>query len=152
MFHEVVWQYMQVAVGLLITTLLQIYQGIFQRKKIKNQLRFDRIMAMSLWPHFLAHPVYRAPLLPPSYLIRGRIRCREDTANSGSSYITHQCSLPAAAAAAAAVSGTRLKLHQRFSADSCNKRIAKIGQYLTKLRTSIATFRLTVASGPSVRL
>ena len=26
-----------------------------------NRLRFDRMTAMSLWPHFLAHPVeYRA--------------------------------------------------------------------------------------------
>ena len=30
MFHKVVWQHMQGAVGLLIITLLQIYQGIFQ--------------------------------------------------------------------------------------------------------------------------
>jgi len=26
-------------------------------EKVENLLRFDRIMAMSLWPHFLAHPV-----------------------------------------------------------------------------------------------
>ena len=26
-------------------------------KIILNRLRFDRIMVMSLWPHFLAHPV-----------------------------------------------------------------------------------------------
>jgi len=26
--------------------------------KLENRLRFDSIMAMSLWPHFLAHPVY----------------------------------------------------------------------------------------------
>jgi len=26
-------------------------------KKIANRLRFDRIMVMSLWPRFLAHPV-----------------------------------------------------------------------------------------------
>jgi len=30
MFHKVVWQYMQGVVGLLVTTLLKIYQGIFQ--------------------------------------------------------------------------------------------------------------------------
>jgi len=28
-------------------------------EKIANRLRFDRIMAMRLWPHFLAHPVYK---------------------------------------------------------------------------------------------
>ena len=27
-------------------------------KKIVNRLRFDRIMVMSLWPRFFAHPVY----------------------------------------------------------------------------------------------
>jgi len=26
-------------------------------KKIVNRLKFDRIMAMRLWPHILAHPV-----------------------------------------------------------------------------------------------
>jgi len=30
MFHKVVWLHMQEIVGLLITTLLQIYEGIFQ--------------------------------------------------------------------------------------------------------------------------
>jgi len=37
--------------------------GIFNThltvKKIVNRLRFDTIMAMSLWPAFLAHPVYK---------------------------------------------------------------------------------------------
>ena len=27
-------------------------------KFFNNRLRFDRIMVMSLWPRFLAHPVY----------------------------------------------------------------------------------------------
>jgi len=57
MFHKVVWKHMQGAMGFLITNLLQIYQGIFQWKKFVNRLRFDRIIAMSLWPHFLTHPV-----------------------------------------------------------------------------------------------
>jgi len=48
---------MQGAVGLLISTWVQIYQGIFQWKIFLIQLRFDRIMVMSLWPCFLAHPV-----------------------------------------------------------------------------------------------
>ena len=47
----------QRVVRLLITSLLQIYQGIFLWKVIVNRLRSDRIMVMSLWPHFLAHPV-----------------------------------------------------------------------------------------------
>jgi len=29
-------------------------------KKMKNRYRFDRIMAMSLWTHCLAHPVDRS--------------------------------------------------------------------------------------------
>jgi len=59
MIQKVVWQHTAGAAGLLITSLLQINRGIFQRKKhFLNQLRFDRIMAMSLWPHFLAHTVY----------------------------------------------------------------------------------------------
>ena len=50
MFRKVVWQHMQGVVGyLIIASLLE--------KKIENLLRFDRIMAMSSWPHFLAHPV-----------------------------------------------------------------------------------------------
>ena len=28
------------------------------KKKFVNRLRFDRIVVMSLWPRFLAHPVY----------------------------------------------------------------------------------------------
>jgi len=48
MFHKVVWQHMKGMVGLAITNLLQIYQGILQWKKIENRLRFDRVMAMSL--------------------------------------------------------------------------------------------------------
>jgi len=57
MFHKVVWQHTQGMVGFLITILLQIYQEIFWRKKFENGLRFDRIMAISSWPHFLAHSV-----------------------------------------------------------------------------------------------
>jgi len=47
-------------------------------KKFWKTLRFDRIMAMSLWSHFLAHPVvitllhiavFRFALLPLQYLI-----------------------------------------------------------------------------------
>ena len=37
--------------GILITTLLQIYYRIFQQKK-ENRLRIDRIIAMSLLPRF----------------------------------------------------------------------------------------------------
>jgi len=48
MFHKVVWQHLQGVLGFLITSLLQIYEGIFQWKKIENRLRFDRITAVSL--------------------------------------------------------------------------------------------------------
>jgi len=56
MFRKVVWQHMQEVVGLLIITLLRIYQGIFQRKN-ENLSRFDRVMAITLWSHFSANPV-----------------------------------------------------------------------------------------------
>ena len=40
-----------------ITISLQIYQGIFLCINFENRLKFDRITAVSLWPHFMAHPV-----------------------------------------------------------------------------------------------
>jgi len=55
MFHKVVWQHMQRVVGLLLTSLLQIYQEIFQWKNSVNRLRFDRMMVMSFCQHFLRH-------------------------------------------------------------------------------------------------
>ena len=58
MFHKVVWQHMQGVVEFLITSLLQIYQGILQWQTFVNRLRFERIMAKSLWPHFLDHRLY----------------------------------------------------------------------------------------------
>jgi len=56
------WQHMQGVVGYLITTLLQIYKGILKRKNVENQLRFDRIIAMSLSPHFFG-PRYTSTIL-----------------------------------------------------------------------------------------
>ena len=41
---------------LITTTLLKIYLGIYLWKKLANRLRFDRIVAMSLWPHFFGPP------------------------------------------------------------------------------------------------
>jgi len=55
MFHKVMWQHMQRVVGLLLTSLLQIYQEIFQWKNSVNRLRFDRMMVMSFCQHFLRH-------------------------------------------------------------------------------------------------
>jgi len=52
MFHKVVWQRMRSMVGFLITTLLQIYTKISVTQYFENRLRFDRTMAMSLWPVF----------------------------------------------------------------------------------------------------
>ena len=40
-------------------------------KKTVNRLRFDRIMVMSLWPNFFAHPVNGAE----RYLFSNRIAC-----------------------------------------------------------------------------
>ena len=57
MFCTVVWQHMQGMVASAITTLLQIYGGMFQWKNFESRLRFDWIMAMSLVCSFLAHPV-----------------------------------------------------------------------------------------------
>jgi len=51
LFHKVVWQHMQGVVEFLVTTLLQIYEGVFQWENFKNRLRYD-IMAMHLCPHF----------------------------------------------------------------------------------------------------
>ena len=53
MFHKVVWQHTRGVVGFLITTLLQH----LPRNLPVNRLRLDSIVAMSWWPHFLAHPV-----------------------------------------------------------------------------------------------
>ena len=40
-------------VGILVTSLLQIFTTESSgEKKLVNQYRFDRIMAMSSWPHF----------------------------------------------------------------------------------------------------
>jgi len=47
-----VWQHEQGVVAVLVTNSMQVYQGIFQGNSFVNRLRFDRIMAMSLWPHF----------------------------------------------------------------------------------------------------
>jgi len=56
MFHKVVWRHRQGVVWFLITTLLQIYQGILQWTKLENRLRLDRIIAMSLWRRFFTPP------------------------------------------------------------------------------------------------
>ena len=63
-FHKLVRQHMQRMVGFLVTTLLQIYKGILQWNTYEDRLAFDRIMAVSLRSHFLAHPVRtnRAPI------------------------------------------------------------------------------------------
>ena len=50
--YKAVWQHMQGVVGLLVTSLLQILPV----KKIVNRLRFDKIMVISVCPHFFAPP------------------------------------------------------------------------------------------------
>jgi len=44
--------------GIVNIHLTRNLQGNLTVKKNFNRFRFDRIFAMSLWPHFLAHPVY----------------------------------------------------------------------------------------------
>jgi len=58
MFHKVVWQHMQGLVRFLMNLFTANLPRNLPVKKIENRLRFDRIMAMSSWPHFLAHPVW----------------------------------------------------------------------------------------------
>ena len=60
MFHKVVWQHMKCVVEFVLTSLLQIYQEILEWIFFLNRLRFDRIMAMSLWPHFFGPPCMRS--------------------------------------------------------------------------------------------
>jgi len=55
MFRKVVWQHMQAPSRSFIKTDGRIEPFC---KNFVNRLRFDRIMAMSVWPYFLAHPVY----------------------------------------------------------------------------------------------
>jgi len=58
MFHKVVWQHMQGVTGFLINFYCKFTKESFSVQYFENRLRFERIMAMSLWPRFLAHPVY----------------------------------------------------------------------------------------------
>jgi len=48
---------MQGVVGFSVNHFTADLPGYLPVKKNENQLSFDRIVAMSLWPHFLAHPV-----------------------------------------------------------------------------------------------
>jgi len=57
MFHKVVWQHMQELVRFLISFFANLPKKS-SSEKLVNRLKFDRIMAVSLWPHFLANPVY----------------------------------------------------------------------------------------------
>jgi len=55
MFYKVVWQHVQGVVRLLKTTLLQIYQGIFQWKKNWKSVRIwqnygHEFVASRFWP------------------------------------------------------------------------------------------------------
>jgi len=47
-FHKVMQQHMQGVVRFSVTTLLQIYQEIFQLKQFEKWLKFDRIMSCEL--------------------------------------------------------------------------------------------------------
>jgi len=53
MFHKVVWQHMQCAMGFLITVLLKMYQRISQQRNFENGSRFDRSITVSMVSTFL---------------------------------------------------------------------------------------------------
>jgi len=55
MFHTVVWQHMQGVAGFLIMTTAKLPKNV-SVKNFENRLRFDRIMAMSLWPQLFSPP------------------------------------------------------------------------------------------------
>jgi len=55
MFHEVVWQHTHARCGGIFSNHFTAnLQGNLVSEKNENRLRFDRIMAMSFWSHFLA--------------------------------------------------------------------------------------------------
>jgi len=65
MFNKVVWQNMQGVVGYFNNDFTANLPKILTLKKyFENQLRFGRIMAKTLWPHFLAYPVYALKFHP----------------------------------------------------------------------------------------
>jgi len=70
MLHKVVCRHIQEVLGFLINTLPQVYLGIFQWKNFVNRLRFDRIMAMNLWPHFFGPTLYLVTQLIKCYGLR----------------------------------------------------------------------------------
>jgi len=57
MFHRVVSQHMHGVVGFFNIHLTINLPRNLLMKFFLNRFRFDRIVVMSLWPHFLAHPV-----------------------------------------------------------------------------------------------
>jgi len=67
MFHKVVRQHMQGVVGFLIKTYVKFTKESFT-KKCLYRLRFDRIMAMSLWPHCFGPPCMSVCLLQVGFL------------------------------------------------------------------------------------
>jgi len=52
MFHKVVWQHMQIVMGFFKQRLCCKFTKESSSEKNENRLRFDRIMAKNLWPHF----------------------------------------------------------------------------------------------------
>jgi len=53
MFHKVVWQHMQGVMEFLIAFYCKFTKESSSGQYFENRLRFERIMAMSLWPRFL---------------------------------------------------------------------------------------------------
>ena len=58
MFHKVVWQHMQGVVGFFNKLFTANLSRNLPVKKMGTRLRFDRIMATSLWLHFFWHILY----------------------------------------------------------------------------------------------
>ena len=83
--------------GIFNNDLLQIYQEIFQWKKIEIRLRFDRIMATSFFLHFLAHYMmkrYTIKHYEANYFIFGNtatVRPSSSSSSSSSVITQYQC-------------------------------------------------------------
>jgi len=65
MFRQVVWQHLQGVLVVLITIDRKFTTESFSEKNV-NRLRFDRILSLSLWPRFFAHPVCKLYCFPLS--------------------------------------------------------------------------------------
>ena len=62
MFHKVVWQHMQGVMEFLIAFYCKFTKESSSGQYFENRLRFERIMATSLWPRFFGPScIYDSP-------------------------------------------------------------------------------------------